>query len=55
MNFFLHINIKQQCCSFSSKAGDNPSIIIPAITYFNSDLEKDRILKENKKKAVVYR
>ena len=29
--------------------------VVPVVTYSNSEFEKDRIFKENKNKAVVYR
>jgi len=49
------ITKRQRCCHLSSNSGVNPSEIKPLISYFNCDLEKDRILKENKNKVVVYR
>lgn len=48
-NFFLHFTIRP----FSS--GVNPSVIDPVMTYTNCDLEKNKILADNRNKAVVYR
>jgi hypothetical protein len=52
INFFLQIYNGSR--PFSTKIEGNFSVK-PLISYFNSELEKDRILKENKDKAVVYR
>lgn len=53
MNFFLHLT--KGGSPYSSKSGVNTSEVKPLIVYSNCDLEKDRILKENRNKAVIYR
>lgn len=52
---FLQIIKTQRWVDYSTKLEVNPSNIKPLISYYNCELEKDRILKENRNKAVVYR
>ena len=51
--FYLYNKLKQiQLTKFYAV---NKSSIIPIITYFNSDLEKDKAIKQNKNKLGIYR
>lgn len=53
MNFFLHFNIGLR--PYSTEPVNNYLGIKPIIIYCNCELEKDRILFDNKNKPVVYR
>lgn len=53
MNFFLHFNIGRS--PYSTKSGNSSSGIKPVVIYQNCELEKARILRDNKNKPVVYR
>lgn len=53
MNFFLHFNIGLR--PYSTKPVNNYLDIKPIVIYRNCELEKDRILFDNKNKPVVYR
>jgi hypothetical protein len=46
--FYLYNKLKQiKLTKFYSSYAVNVSSIIPIITYFNSDLEKDKAIKQN--------
>jgi len=54
--FYLYNKLKQiQLTKFYSSYAVNESSIIPIITYFNLDLEKDKAIKQNKNKSGIYR
>ncbi len=54
--FYLNNRLNQvQLIKFYSSYVGNTSSVIPIITYLNSDLEKDKAIKQNKNKAGIYR
>lgn len=52
LNFYLNFGTISQIIWFSFKG---PVNIIPVIFYFNADLQKDVIIKQNKGKSGIYK
>lgn len=53
MNFFLHISIGLR--PYSTKPVNNSSDLKPEAIYYNCELDKAKILRDNKDKKAIYR
>ena len=53
--FWFNNKLKQvQLIKYYCSYEKNASSIVPTITYLNSDLEKDKAIKQNKNKSGIY-